>query len=240
MELADQDLIQEWGFDRPDLTDHGECVPGEPVVDAVVDGARKVIVAITPHHLFTANPESPKIRVMGEVPGAGRIAVASKGGIFGRDEGGSLWHYDPAAQSIHRRVVRLPENFGSQPLAWAAEPGSGLLYTADAEGRLFSFDEGAGFSQPLGRAPLAPVGPMATTLDGRVFGFCGEEIAKMFSYDPRTREVSNLGVAVSVIERRRYGYVFGDAATGRDGEIVFGEDDDGGHLWLYFPRIRAA
>ncbi|MGA2074229.1 MAG: hypothetical protein ABSH52_12070 [Terriglobia bacterium] len=36
------------------------------------------------------------------------------------------------------------------------------------------------------------------------------------------------------------GYVFGDAVTGRDGEIVFGEDDDGGHLWLYFPRIQAA
>jgi len=239
MELAGEDFIQEWGFDQPVLTDHGECVPGEPVVDAVVDASRKTIVAITPHQLFTTNPDSPRIRVVGEVPGAGRIAVASRGGIFGRDDGGSLWHYDPAAQTIHRRAVRLPDSFGDQPPVWAAERRSGRLYTADAEGRLFSFDEGQGFSGPLGRAPLAPVGPMAVTLDGRVFGFCGDEIAKMFCYDPRTREVSNLGVAVSVIERRRYGYVFGDAVTGRDGEIVFGEDDDGGHLWLYFPRIRA-
>jgi hypothetical protein len=45
---------------------------------------------------------------------------------------------------------------------------------------------------------------------------------------------------VSLFQRRRYGYVFGDAVTGRDGEIIFGEDDDGGHLWLYFPRIQAA
>jgi hypothetical protein len=35
------------------------------------------------------------------------------------------------------------------------------------------------------------------------------------------------------------GYVFGDAVTGRNGEIVFGEDDDGGHLWIYFPQIQA-
>ena len=37
--------------------------------------------------------------------------------------------------------------------------------------------------------------------------------------------------------RRRYGYVFGDAVTGRDGEIIFGENDDFGHVWLYFPKI---
>jgi hypothetical protein len=62
----------------------------------------------------------------------------------------------------------------------------------------------------------------------------------MFCYDPAARTVANLGVAVSVLERRRYGYVFGDAVTGRDGEIIFGEDDNGGHVWMYFPRIRDA
>ena len=87
---------------------------------------------------------------------------------------------------------------------------------------------------------LAPVYCMAATFDGRVFGSCGSGIAKMFCYDPGRREITNLGAAVSLFERRRYGYVFGDAVTGRDGEIVFGEDDDGGHLWLYFPRIQAA
>jgi hypothetical protein len=43
---------------------------------------------------------------------------------------------------------------------------------------------------------------------------------------------------VSVIERRRYGFIFSDAAIGRDGEIYFGEDDNLGHLWLYFPKIE--
>ena len=113
-----------------------------------------------------------------------------------------------------------------------------MLYTADAEGNLFSLDEEHGFSAPLARTLLAPVGPMAVTHDGRVFGFCGLEMAKMFCYNPRKREAVNLGVAVSVLERRRYGYVFGDAVTGREGQIIFGENDDLGHLWLYFPRIQ--
>ena len=59
----------------------------------------------------------------------------------------------------------------------------------------------------------------------------------MFCYDPDAGKVTDIGAAVSVIQRRRYGYVFGDAVVGRDGEIVFGEDDNLGHLWLYFPRI---
>lgn len=37
--------------------------------------------------------------------------------------------------------------------------------------------------------------------------------------------MTNLGVAVSVLEQRRYGYQFGDAVTGHGGEIIFGEDE---------------
>jgi len=113
----------------------------------------------------------------------------------------------------------------------------GKLYIADDEGYLFSLTE-EGFSPRLGQTPLVPVGPMAVTFDGRVFGVCGEEISNLFCYNPDTRYINTLGVAVSVIERRRYGYAFGDAVTGRDGQIILGEDDDLGHLWLYFPRIQ--
>ena len=62
--------------------------------------------------------------------------------------------------------------------------------------------------------------------------------SNLFCYNPSTRDLSGIGVAASVIERRRNGYAFGDAVTGRDGQIIFGEDDDLGHLWLYFPKIQ--
>ncbi len=232
------DLIQEWGFGRPALRDLGP-VNGERIVHAVADGTGTSLVGVTTGSLFTVDIEAGKATVLGAVPGAGRIALGSKGGVFGQDGPEHLWRYDTVSRSIARHAVKLPEGRWDQsPLTWAADRHDGLLYTADADGRLFALDEERGFSPVLGRTLLAPAGPMAVTHDGRVFGFCGPEMAKMFCYDPAARTVANLGVAVSVLERRRYGYVFGDAVTGRDGQIVFGEDDDLGHLWLYFPRIQ--
>ncbi len=231
------DLIQEWGFSRERLQDLGK-VDGELIIHAVADPARSSLIAITTRHLFTVDIEAGKIDAVGELPGQGRIALGSKGGVWGQDGPNHLWRYDPSSREIRRQAVSLPDGaWAKTPLSWARDHRSGLLYTADADGTLFSFDEKHGFSAPLGRTVLAPVGPWAVTHDGRLFGFCGAEMAKMFCYHPGRKQVTNLGVAVSVLERRRYGYVFGDAVTGRDGQIIFGEDDDLGHLWLYFPRI---
>ncbi len=234
------DLIQEWGFSRRPLEDSGEVVKGEPILHAVADDSRDSLVGTTTHHLFTAKIEGSKIQIVGEVSGRGRIAVGSKGGVFGLDGPDHLWRFDPRSRKTERRAVKLPRGaWDKSPLRWASDNRNGLLYTADAEGELFSFSEDHGFSPPLGETPMTPVGCMAVTLDGRVFGFCGSEVSNLFCYHPGRKEVANLGVAVSVIERRRYGYTFGDAVTGRDGQIFFGEDDDLGHLWLYFPRIQS-
>lgn len=233
------DLVQEWGFERPAFEDWGEAVTGEAIVHAVADRANDLAVGITPRHLFVADLGASKVEVAGEVLGTGRIALASRGGIVGQDGAGHLWRYDPRKRTLQRRAFALPAGqWDRTPLTWSRVKSQGLLYTADGAGRLFSFDEDKGFSGPLGQTMLAPVGPMAVTLDGRVFGFCGPDLAKMFCYDPASGQVTNLGVAVSVIERRRYGYVFGDAVPGRDGELYFGEDDNLGHLFIYFPKIR--
>jgi hypothetical protein len=237
------DLIQEWGFSRPPLRELGK-VNGEPIVHAVADTAKTSLIGITTRHLFTADLEQGKIEIVGEVPGSGRIAMGSKGNLFGQDGPAHLWRYatEPrpsGSAPLHRQAINLPAGaWDKAPLPWARDSHNRLLYTADANGTLFSFDEEHGFSPALGRTLLAPVGPMAVTHDGRLFGFCGAEMAKMFCYHPGTRAVTNLGVAVSVLERRRYGYVFGDAVTGRDGQVFFGEADDLGHLWLYFPSIQ--
>ncbi len=232
-----QDFVQEWHLARPAFDDLGECVAGEPVVHAVATPSG-AIVATTSRHVFTLEPRSKKLDVVGEAPAGGRLAVTATGGVVGQDGEGRLWHFNPATSQFRHGAIPLPAPW-RHPLFWARDTLSKILFTADETGGLFSFDEDRGFSGPLGRTPLAPVGPMAATFDGRVFGFCGSEMARLFCFDPATREVRNLGGAASVIERRRYGYVFGDAVTGRDGEIVFGEDDNGGHLWLYFPRITS-
>ena len=233
------DLLQEWGFGREPLDDLGPIVQGERVLHAVRDEARAAIVGVTERHLFRLNSDDGKFEVLGEVPGTARLAVGSKGSVFGLDEGGKLWRCNPKRGTLKRKAVALPKgSWGGAPLTWARDPADGTLYTADAEGHLFSFTEKEGFSGPLGRTKYAPVGPMAVTLDGRVYGTSGGGIARFFCYHPASGELADLGCAVSVFERRRYGYEFGDAALGRDGQLYFGENDDLGHLWIYFPRIQ--
>jgi hypothetical protein len=233
-----QDWIQEWGLDPPVIQDLGECVPGEPVVHAICDTSRSTAIGITTGHLFNVDVESGKVTVIGQVSGGGHLAITNSG-VFGQDEGARLWHFDLASGKIRRAAVDLPEGEWTTPLRWARGGDPGQLLTADAAGQLFSFDGNKGFHL-LGRAHLAPVGPMAMTADGRLFGFCGDEMANLFCCDTISGGVSNLGVAASVLEQRRYGYQFGDAVTGPDGEIIFGEDDNDGHLWLYFPKIKRA
>jgi hypothetical protein len=231
-----QDWIQEWGLAPPVLQDLGECVANEPVVHAICDPSRSSVIGITAKHLFSVEIESGKVTVIGEVSGRGHLGMSSSG-VFGQDDGARVWHFDLASGKIRRAAVDLPEGEWNAGLRWARAGDTGQLLTADDAGRLFSFDEKQGF-RLLGRAHLAPVGPMAMIPDGRLFGFCGTEMANLFCCDTISGSVSNLGVAASVLEHRRYGYQFGDAIVGSQGEIVFGEDDNDGHLWLYFPKIK--
>ncbi len=243
------DLLQEWGFSRPAIHDLGQPVKGEPIVHAIASKSKGRVFGATKRHLFVVGvkesdePDQPKttVDVVGEVRGAGRLGLGMKGNVYGLDEGNGLWRFDSKAGTIKRGAVKLPKSFeGAEGLTWARDPNRGRLYTADPQGQLFTFDGKDEMSDPLGKARLAPITTMAATFDGRVFGFCGEGISRMFCYDPGREELSDIGVAISVFERRRYGYVFADAVTGRDGQIVFGEDDDLGHLWLYFPKILQA
>lgn len=235
------DLLQEWGFGRPDYEDLGQPVKGERIVSAVSSRSRKKAVGITQNHVFAVTFDGLKVDVLGQVKGRGRLGVGPRGNVWGLDEGNALWRCDPKAGTLKRNAAKLPKGaWESGRLAWARDPNSGSLHVADDEGRLFAFNGARRFSDQLGQTRLAPVATMAATLDGRVFGFCGNEISRMFCYDPARSELKDIGVAISVFERRRYGYEFGAATMGRDGQIIFGEDDDLGHAWLYFPKIRKA
>ena len=233
------DLLQEWVFAREPFEYLGEPIKGEKFVHAVPDASRQKVIASTEGHLLTLDIESGAVEVIDEIPGSGRLAVGSKNNIFGLEAADSLWCYHPEERTLTGKKIPLPEGaWHKSLLVWAKDPVGRKLYTADGDGRLFSFTEEEGFSPCLGQVPLTPVSSMAVTFDGRVFGTCGEGISNLFCYYPNSHEITNLGVAVSVIERRRYGYVFSDAVVGRDGQIIFAEDDDMGHLWLYFPSVQ--
>ena len=255
IELA-QDWIQEWGGDPQYARDLGECVPSEPVVHAVAMPSGTGIVGITTRHLFTMDVGTGKVSIAGEAPGRGRI-VLGRDAVFGVDDGGKLWSYEISSGKLQRSAVNLPSGDWSDgaSIRWACDRKSGAIAVADTSGRLFLFEERSGDFRRVAQTHLAPVYAMALTPDGRIFGGCGDEIGNLFVCDPSSgasptavappvgvspasASARNLGVAASVLEQRRYMYLYGDAVVGRDGEIVFAENDNGGHLWLYFPKLR--
>ena len=232
-------LIQEWGFEREPFEDWGCPVKGERILHAVRTPLRDKMVGLTEHHLFFVDLKTGKLEIIREIHGRGRLAVSSERFILGKDEDQTLWSYHWEDNIFTSRAIKLPRGrWKESPNQWARDPGSSLLYMTDDEGRLFRYQKKDGFRGPLGQTPLVPVGPMAGTLDGRIFGFCGEGISHFFIYDPLTRTVEKHGMAVSFLERRRYGYQWGDAVTGSDGRIYFGENDFMGHLWIYFPSVK--
>ncbi len=234
-----QDFIQEWGLSRTPLQDLGEPVPGERIIHARCDASRERAVIATEHHLVVLDLASGKMRQVGRLEGSGRLAAGPGNTVLGLDED-ALWSWDVEAEKLTRRAIALPKgDWRGASFASGQDPTCVILYAADASGNLYAMGPDRRFGERLGRTPVAPVGPMAVTLDGRLFGACGSGIARMFVWRPGSTSVEDMGVAVSVLGHRRYGYAFGDAVTGRDGQILLGEDDDFGHLWIYFPSVPA-
>ncbi|NOY81947.1 MAG: hypothetical protein GXP31_13200 [Kiritimatiellaeota bacterium] len=233
------DLLQEWGFSRSPFKILQPPVPGERILHAVALPDGNSVLGLTPRTLFELDVAAGEVRRAVCVPGRGRLVVVGDGTVLGPDRGARLWRRD-ASGEIDREAVRLPgEAWRKTPASWAYSRACACAWTADDEGRIVAIPDGATEGAVVARAPLQPVGPMAATPDGRLFGTCGRGIANFFRLDPGADEAHNLGAAVSVLERRRYGYEFAAAAVGSDGEIFWGEDDDLGHLWIYFPANPA-
>ena len=175
-----------------------------------------------------------------EVSGSGRLAWVQKAASSAPTAPATCGAMTQT-RKLDRKPSSCPAARGSKaPAVWARVAQTGLLYTVDDDGQLFSFDEQRGFSPPSARpcSPRSPAWPLPSM--GGSSDSAETASPRCSATTPASREVADLGVAVSLFERRRYGYVFGEAVMGRDGEIIFGEDDDGGHLWLYFPRIQAS
>lgn len=233
------DLIQEWNFERIPFDQTKEIVPTENIVHALIDDAHKIVIGTTENHLFKFDMETASAQVLSEIHSQGQLASTDKGNVIGSDENNTLWHYDTKTAQLKRNAIKLPKgNWNPAALNWTKDDNTGQLYTTDAQGNIFAFTEKNGFSDPLAQTPLTPANAMAITFDGRLFGFCGEGIANLFCYDPTENKIEDLGAAVSLLERRRYGYEFATAKTGRDGQIYFGENDNASHLWIYFPKIK--
>jgi hypothetical protein len=233
------DLIQEWGFSRSAIKTLAELPNSEGSLAAEACQEGKAVIIQAGGKLHRLDVENESLTGIGVVPLSLCLLMADGDSVYGLDEDKTLWRYHPSSNTLERKVVRLPEGCQvGETMRWAHASFQGRRYLADAAGNLYPFTLEKGFGPTVGKTRLAPVGSMAVTHDGRMIGSCGDGIGRLFVSSPREGQVKDIGVAVSILERRRYGYQFGDAVTGRDGEIYFGERDNSGHLWIYFPRIE--
>ena len=227
-ELMSWDCIQEWFVDIKPFKRAAEIprrrvtalLPGTRGVAGLADGG--------PFHW----DGKARVTVRDDLA-LSALTRLGDGPLVGVDASGTVLRL-PEGRGASRRMARLDGDF-SRVCVTPPAPGR-AAWLADASGRLFRI--AGGKVRAVGRAPLAPVTCMTESPDGRLFGFCGEGIGNLFVLEPPRGPAQSLGVALSVLNRRRYGYSFSCAVADRDGHFLFGEFERGGHVWLYFPATQ--
>lgn len=232
------DLLHEWSFQRHPFEAFKDARFNDPILDLVTLSGHRFAVCTTRSEVALYDFEERRIVDRQSVEGAGRIC-ATGDTVFGFDARGALWHYRPATRSLARipgKSAAVPDTPGER--LWATDRSGRFTYLIDAGGHIYSLNT-EGILTERSHMAITPVTAASVTHDGRLFAFAGEGIAHFHSFDPASGQLRDHGAAVSVLERRRYGYAFAAATTGQGGEIFFGENDDLGHLWLYFPTIQS-
>ena len=249
-------LIQEWAINRRAPEKVCDLFSGGRVADAAVLPGKQVIYGITDPggELFRLDIASSDTTVLAKVDEENcfsrRIVLDRSGCIWGTRGAARIWRCEPAAGKIDE-VARIPAAAGrsqhTQASAWAVDTLTGALYGGTTpDGFFFRIDTETTEVVPLGKPTrLDEINCLTIGNDGRVFGACGlaEDVGHLFCYDPQRGALRDLGVGVSTLTARQYGYHFRCMATGRDGEIYLGQHERVNHLWIYFPptpRHRAA
>jgi hypothetical protein len=222
------DCMQEWWFRRTPyrklLTTQGK------LTTAVIAPAG--IIGVDQAELFLIDKSLKRSALGGKSAMPQQLIINTDGSVYGLSEE-QLSSISPNGKL--GKQINLPHGRWEHGLGQLAPSADGKqIFLADDEGRLFSYAINRQKFSRLGQTPLAPVSCLAALRDGRLFGFCGEKIQHLFCRDQQVRD---LGIAVSVVGRRRYGYDFSNALVGPDGRLYFAEHDRGGHLWMYFPSL---
>jgi hypothetical protein len=165
--------------------------------------------------------------------------------VWGSAGRAGLWVFSPETGALEKLPRTIPCSAGreqhTQVSAWALDPATGLLFGGtEPDGFLFTVDprtrEMASLGKPTRQEPITC---LTVGNDGCVFGMAGgeDDIGHLFRFDPARGSLDDLGIPVSTLSTRNYGYTFSRARTGRDGEMYFGQSERVNQLWVYFPPI---
>jgi hypothetical protein len=242
--------IQEWGIMKSPLEEVAAfSFNVEPGAVASADGACLYGVIGGSGEIVCIDTESAKVEARWDAKGEGRYGSAlcldCEGNLWGTAGKAAIWTVDTRTGGLERLPRAVPCAAGreqhTQVSAWAVDPVTGILYGGTLpDGFLFSLDPATRRIRSLGKpVRQGVITCMTVGNDGRLFGIAGDadDICHLFAHDPRHGTLEDLGIPVSTLTLREYGYHFGCALTGRDGEIYLGQDERVNHLWVYYPRV---
>ena len=129
---------------------------------------------------------------------------------------------------------------GSLPCAAASLSltRAGRIAAGTADGGLIFLDSASGEIDDCGRPGRMPrLASIVEAHDGRLFGIAGEEddLSHLVCYDPQEHRWEDLELLACQGDFPWTAYRIGPLAVGARGEIIAGEDDRFGHLFLYHP-----
>jgi len=238
-------LIQEWSTHPPAI---------EHVADLDIDTSQPIrTIALDDNRLFLTVGDAAYLLQLvtghlqpleGEANNRGALACDAAGNVWGSTGNARLWCWPNGSQTVQLTDHPIPAGAGraqhTHVSAWTLAHDGTLYGGTYPDGFLFRLDPVTGQTSPLGKPTrTAPITCLTTGNDGRIFGMCGdsEDPAHLFVHDPADGSLRDLGMPVGVIGERQYGYHFACCATGRDGEIYFGQHERVNHLWVYFPAV---
>lgn len=245
-------LIQEWGLARSSFEKVCDIAPDERIAHAIAGRNSDEMLGLTATSgkVFRVDLSDRGVHTLGELSRherwAPQVALDRVGRLWGSCGAARLWWCDVASELLEVTHLVVPGAAGraqhTQVSAWALDSLSGAFYAGTLpDGFLFTFDPETFQVKALGKPCRQDwVTCLAIGNDGRVFGMAGAEddIGHLFCYDPVDGSLRDLGIPVSTLTARQYGYHYRCAVAGQGGEIYFGQHERVNHLWVYFPAIR--
>ena len=171
------------------------------------------------------------------------LVVDQEGRVFASGEDGAFFRFDPKARKLEKLAIHAPAVPGREPWtrvdAFLLDP-TGVIYGGTSDGYLFRLDPDKLTVINLGK-PLSQyrINGLVRAPTGELYGVGGTEddMARLFSYDPRTGAYNVLGF-IDVNRRPYYtwqAYTIGALVCGLDGTIYIGEDERISKLYLFYP-----
>lgn len=230
------DGIQEWGFRKPSFKPVASF-EGEHVSDLL--RVEEGLLCVTDRAVRLLDAESFATRARTPVGTfcdrmGGRLVVAGARRVLFDEEGGVCEIRIVDGELIVEDLGMSLSGLDPSALVFGV-CGESAVAVADGQGAMAVIDLKERCFTECAPAPVAPVHCVAGIADGRLYGFCGDGIGRLFRSSRHGGETADLGAVAAVAGERRYAYHLGSVVANANGHLLFGENDRGGHVWLYCP-----